>query len=79
MKTLEEHTLDENKIMTNFYETNYKYYLNILNKHINNRPLKIFKKKYKKWEKEKIKMQDNVNTTYKNLLDSYKSIEDNIK
>ena len=75
MKTLKEHKKDENKITANFYETNYNYNMTKLNNHINNKPLKIFKKKYKKWENEKNKLQEKVNTAYNDLLDSYKEIE----
>ena len=48
MKTVKEHIIDENKIITTFYETNYKYSLSKLNNHINNSAFKIFKKRYKK-------------------------------
>ena len=50
MKTIKEHKLDESNIMSNFYETKYYYNLTNLNNHINNEPLKIFKKKHKKWK-----------------------------
>ena len=75
MKTIKEHNIDENKIMINFCETNYKYLLSKLNNHISNRPMKIFNKKYKKWEKEKNKLQEEINIAYNDLLDYYKSIE----
>ena len=75
MKTLKEHKKDENKIMANFYETNYNYSLTKLNNHINNKPLKIFRKKYKMWEYKKNNLQEEVNTAYNDLLDFYKSIE----
>ena len=75
MKSIKQHILDENKIMTNFYETNYKYNLSKLNNHINNKPLKIFKRKYKKWEKEKSIIEKEVNISYSNLFMSYESME----
>ena len=78
MKTIKDHRKDENKIMSSFYETNYNYSLTKLNNHISNKPLKIFKKKYKKWEEEKNKLQEEVNTAYNDLIDSYKSIEDSL-
>ena len=78
MKTIKEHKKDENKIMTNYYETNYNYSLTKLNNHINNKPLKIFKKKYKKWENEKNILQEEINTAYNELLKSYKTIEDSL-
>ena len=78
MKTIKEHTKDENKIMANFYETSYNYSLTKLNNHINNKPLKIFKKKYKKWENEKNLLEKEINTAYDDLLDTYKSIEDSL-
>ena len=78
MKTIKEHTKDENKIMANFYETNYNYSLTKLNNHISNKPLKIFKKKYKKWENEKKLLEKEINTAYDDLLDTYKSIEDSL-
>lgn len=78
MKTIKEHNIDENKIMTNFYETNYNYSLTKLNNHINNKPLKIFRKKYKKWEEEKKYLQEEVNKTYNDLLESYNSIEETL-
>jgi len=79
MKTLKEHLKDENKIMANYYETNYNYSLTILNNHINKEPLKILKKRYKKWEKEKNTLQEKVNTAYNDLLNIYKEIENHIK
>lgn len=75
MKTIKQHNIDENKIMTNYYETNYNYKLTIYNNYINNEPLKILKKRHKEWENKKNKLQEEVNTAYNDLLDSYKSIE----
>ena len=79
MKTIEDHIKDENKIMSNYYEVNYNYYLTLLNNHINNKPLKIFFKKYKKWVKEKEDIEYKLNTAYNNLLNTYISIEDTLK
>lgn len=78
MKTIKEHTLDENKIMANFYETSYNYNILLLNKLIDNEPLKIFKKRHKKWEEEKDILNDKVNESFNRLNSTYKSIEDTI-
>ncbi|MBQ9024187.1 MAG: hypothetical protein IJ105_03080 [Bacilli bacterium] len=78
MKTIKEHTLDENKIMANFYETSYNYNILLLNKLIDNEPLKIFKKRHKKWEEEKDILNDKVNESFNKLNSTYKSIEDTI-
>lgn len=78
MKTIKEHTLDENKIMANFYETSYNYNILLLNKLIDNEPLKIFKKRHKKWEEEKDILNDKVNESFNKLNNTYKSIEDTI-
>lgn len=75
MKTIKEHKLDESNIMSNFYETKYYYNLTNLNNHINNEPLKIFKKKHKKWKEEKYILEKKVNNSYENLLKSYISME----
>ena len=79
MKTINEHIKDENKIMTNYYETNYDFKLNELNNHINNEPLKIFKKYHKNWEKEKEELIKEINNSFNDLNNSYISIEDTIK
>ena len=78
MKTIKEHTLDENKIMANFYETSYNYNILLLNKLIDNEPLKIFKIIHKKWEEEKDILNDKVNESFNKLNSTYKSIEDTI-
>lgn len=79
MKTIKEHIKDENKIMTDYYETNYDYKLNKLANHINNEPSKLFKEKHKKWEDEKEELIKEVNNSFNNLNSSYISIEDTIK
>ena len=79
MKSIKEHIMDENKIMTNFYETNYKYKLTQLNNHINKEPCKILKEKHKKWEIEKDLLVNDVKDSFNLLNKSYISIEDTLK
>lgn len=79
MKTIKDHIKDENKIMTDYYETNYDYKLLKYNNHINNEPLKIFKKRHKKWEEEKEVLLNDINNSFIILNNSYKNIEDYIK
>lgn len=78
MKNLKNLPNDENEIMTNFYEINCEIYMNKLSQLLDKEPLKILRRKHKKWENEYNCILSELDNSYKKLLNSYIDIEGSI-
>lgn len=78
MKNLKNLPNDENEIMTNFYEINCEIYMNKLSQLLDKEPLKILRRKHKKWENKYNCILSKLDNSYKKLLNSYIDIEGSI-
>ena len=78
MKNLKNLPNDENEIMTNFYEINCEIYMNKLSQLLDKEPLKILRRKHKKWENQYNCILSKLDNSYKKLLNSYIDIEGSI-